>query len=87
MNRVHKIISLPANLLLAAAISPAIFTLLTVKQNTLKQQSKDCSEVKKKTLKKCYKPNIVTEVQITWSNCVQCSLFLCPALLFNHSQI
>jgi len=75
MNTVHKLISLPANLLLAAAISPAIITLLTIKQNALKQ-SKDCSEVKKKTLKKCYKPNIVTEVQTMWSNCVQTVLFV-----------
>jgi len=71
MNTIHELISLLANLLLAAAISPVIFTLLTIKQNALKQQSKDCSEVKKKTLKKCYKPNIVTEVQTTRSNCVQ----------------
>jgi len=41
MNRAYKLISLPANLLLAAAVSPAIFTLLTIKRNTLKQQRKD----------------------------------------------
>lgn len=62
MNRVCILISLPANLLLAAAGSPAIFTLLTIKQNALKQQRKDCSNVKKKILKKCYKPQLVTKV-------------------------
>jgi hypothetical protein len=53
MNRVYKLISLPANLLLAAAVISAIFTLLIIKQNALKQQSKDCLEVTKKTLKMC----------------------------------
>jgi len=53
MNRVYMLISLPANLPLAAAVSPPIFTLLTIKQNTLKQQSKDCLEATKKTLKTC----------------------------------
>jgi hypothetical protein len=48
MNRVYKIISLPANLLLTALVSPAIFTLLTIKQNTLKQQRKDCSNMGEK---------------------------------------
>lgn len=61
MNRVYKLISLPANLLLIAAVSPAIFTLLTIKQNALKQR-KDCSNVKKMILKKCYKPHLLTEV-------------------------
>ena len=40
MNRVYKSISLPANQLLAGVVSPAIFTLLTIKQNALKKKTK-----------------------------------------------
>jgi hypothetical protein len=41
MNRVYKSISLPANQLLAGVVSPAIFTLLTIKQNALKKKNKE----------------------------------------------
>jgi hypothetical protein len=40
MNRVHKLISLPANLLLTAAVSPAIFTVLTIKKKRSKTTQK-----------------------------------------------